>query len=299
MNKPCPTFYEYCNASNKYNLHPELESMITQHSNINQLDNLIFYGPPGSGKYTQALRYIQKYSSTQLKHEKKITINVACKSKIIPFILKMSDIHFEINMAFIECYSKILWDEIYKQIMEIVSSRNTPSIIICRDFQSITPDLLSIFYNYMRNCGKPMPLKFIFLTTALSFMPNSIVESCNLIRVKQPSIEQYSKLSIKNPVCCPHQFICDNIIDKMDSGGKKHIEFRDAMYEIFTCCLNIYDCVAYIIFNMIKNGAITNANVNETSRNILLFLQQYDNNYHPIFHLERFLCQQVLLIDEG
>ena len=38
---------------------------------LNQLKNIIFFGPSGTGKYTQMLKSIKKYSPTELKYEKK------------------------------------------------------------------------------------------------------------------------------------------------------------------------------------------------------------------------------------
>ena len=36
---------------------------------INDMPNILIYGPPGIGKYTEALKIIQKYSSSNLKYE--------------------------------------------------------------------------------------------------------------------------------------------------------------------------------------------------------------------------------------
>ena len=43
--------------------------------NINNMGNLILYGPSGSGKYSQSLRLIKKYSPSELKYDKRITLN--------------------------------------------------------------------------------------------------------------------------------------------------------------------------------------------------------------------------------
>ena len=62
------TFDEYVNKKN--NLHPNLHKM----TNYIQNKNVIFYGPPGIGKYTQVLKYIKNESPSQLKYERKLNI---------------------------------------------------------------------------------------------------------------------------------------------------------------------------------------------------------------------------------
>ena len=68
------SFEEYLNSSNKFNLHPNVNKMIQNFpNNVNDLSNFIFYGPSGSGKYTQVLNLLRKYSPSNLKYDKKVT----------------------------------------------------------------------------------------------------------------------------------------------------------------------------------------------------------------------------------
>ena len=66
-------FEEYINEIHKYNLHPKLEKIYnTFPSKIEDFKNMIFYGPSGTGKYSQMLYAIRKYSNTDLKYERKL-----------------------------------------------------------------------------------------------------------------------------------------------------------------------------------------------------------------------------------
>ena len=48
------SFDDYVTSCEKYNLHPEIENIFNQlPKKIDALENLIIYGPPGVGKYTQ------------------------------------------------------------------------------------------------------------------------------------------------------------------------------------------------------------------------------------------------------
>ena len=66
-------FEEYIAATEKCNLHSELDDIMSRlPKKIDQIENIIIYGPPGSGKYSQVLRILKKYSPSDLKYDKKI-----------------------------------------------------------------------------------------------------------------------------------------------------------------------------------------------------------------------------------
>ena len=68
-------FEEYINENLRENLHMKLNKIYDKFpKNICDLKNLIFFGPSGTGKYTQMLKSIKGYSPTDLKYEKKISI---------------------------------------------------------------------------------------------------------------------------------------------------------------------------------------------------------------------------------
>jgi Cdc6-like AAA superfamily ATPase len=113
-------FNEYINTSNNENLHPNFNKSISQFPNtIENLKNIVFYGPPGIGKYTQVLRCIKKYSPSELKYEKKLI----CNFNKTNYFFKISDIHFEIDMALLGCNAKLLWNDIFINIVDVLSSR--------------------------------------------------------------------------------------------------------------------------------------------------------------------------------
>ena len=153
--------------------------------NLLQLNNLIIYGPPGSGKYTEVLHIINKYSPNNLKYEKKILINYN-KSE---YFIKISDIHYEVDMELLGCNSKILWHEIYASIQDIIKTKNNIGIILCKNFHLINNELLDIFYSYIQNnIINNCIIKFIIITEHISFFPNNILNICNIIKCeKHPS----------------------------------------------------------------------------------------------------------------
>ena len=101
-------FEDYCQSVDKYNMHEELIPQINSFpKNIRELSNIIVYGPTGVGKYSQTLSILKKYSPSQLKYDKKITV-VNEKQN---YTYRISDIHYEIDMSLLGCNSKIMWHE--------------------------------------------------------------------------------------------------------------------------------------------------------------------------------------------
>ena len=218
-------FEEYLQESNRANLHPSLEKMYQRKfpKHVTELPNLIFYGPAGVGKYTQMLRAIRKYSPSELKYEKKIIITQPKEN----YFIKISDIHYEIDMSLLGCNPKNVWHEIYLHVIDIVSStaslnnqNNTNNnklggggggggegggggsvincktgIMVCKNFHDIHSELLEIFYSYMQKnvLYHSVELKFILVTDEISFLPENILQCCFLVRVPRPSKTLYKK----------------------------------------------------------------------------------------------------------
>ena len=103
-------------------------------NDLENIPNFILYGPCGTGKYSEALKIIEKYSSSYLKYEKKMIINSSKNEHII----KISDIHYEIDLENLTCNSKILLNDIYNNIIDAIqSSKDKRGIILCKNFHEI------------------------------------------------------------------------------------------------------------------------------------------------------------------
>ena len=139
-------FEEY---TNNVNMHTKIAKLYDNFPDeLSKFKNLIMYGPSGVGKYSQMLFAIKRYSPSDLKYEKKISINFNKTS----YYFKISDIHYEIDMALLGCQSKLLWNDIYNLIIDIINATksNNMGIIVCKNFHEIHNELLETFYSYMQ-----------------------------------------------------------------------------------------------------------------------------------------------------
>jgi hypothetical protein len=310
-------FEDYIVSNQRENLHPKLTKIFNKFpAKINNLKNLIFYGPSGVGKYTQMLTSIKKYSQTELKYEKKISVNYLKQQ----YFFKISDIHCEVDMSLLGCNSKLLWNEIYTQIIDIISAKSEKSgIIVCKNFQEIHSELLENFYSYMQqNNNIIVNLKYILITEEISFIPDNILNCCEIIHIARPSKAAYNKClktkmpadmaienitNIKNlhssisDLMVPYKIICDKILNEMINIDElKFLKFRDLLYDKFIYNLDITDCIWYIISSLVKQQKLKKKDMSNVLKRTYSFLQYYNNNYRPIYHLENYLFYLTSLI---
>jgi len=305
-------FEDYLTSHAKQPLHPKLtELYATFPPHFPDFKNLIFYGPKGVGKYTQMLAAIQRYSPTDLKYEKKLSVNY---NKHIYFY-KISDVHFEIDMSLLGCHSKMLFNEVYNNILDIVLARNDKhGIIVCKYFHDIHGELLDIFYNYMQTFNHlSIHLKFILITEELSFIPDNIINCCQVIKVPRPSRLLYNKClqqkvtkdvalndisNMKNihaglkQMMRPHEVTCDKILEEILLPPTKPVNYmllRDMLYDIFIYNMDVLECVWYILEKLVKAKKLLAADMSTVLKQTFRFLQYYNNNYRPIYHLENYI----------
>ncbi len=307
-------FEDYTLELERYNLHEEKKEL---YNNLNY-DNLIFYGPSGIGKYSQVLNYINKYSSSNLKYERKIYVEYSNKKQ---YLMKISDVHFEIDMELLGCNAKVLFNEIFQKIIDIILIReNKMGILVCKNFHKIHSELLDIFYSYMQNMKhKNLNLKYILLTEHVSFIPDNILERCKIISFNRPTKTKYSKCfninmndvklneitNIKN-LCNnitifknPNKKLVTKIINLIENYQLiNYLEFRDMIYDILIYELDVLDCMNDIIIYFINNDKINNDNLDNILYELDKFLVYYNNNYRPIYHLERFLLYICISVNE-
>jgi len=190
------TYEDYINQVQLYTMHPELHDVFTNlPSEIEDFENTIVYGPPGVGKYSQVLSLLKRYSPTNLKYDKRI---VSGQDRL-EYQYRISDIHYEIDMAMLGCNSKTIWHDIFFQIVDIISVKQKKvGIIVCKNFHSIHSELLDVFYSYIQQYNHSQTnilVKFCMITENISFIPSNITNSCHILNIKRPSHDTYKHIA--------------------------------------------------------------------------------------------------------
>tara|TARA_Y100000816_G_C26098936_1_gene582049 strand:- start:352 stop:1299 length:948 start_codon:yes stop_codon:yes gene_type:complete len=299
------TFEDYIVSNEKSSLHPVLERNFKKYpKNMEELHNLIFYGPPGCGKYTQVLLFLKQYSQSGLKYEKRVTIT----SNKVPSYYKISDVHIEVDMGMLGCNSKAIWHDIYTHLNDMLNAKaRKVGFVVCKNFHEIHNELLDIFYSYMQSSPNTNVVKFILITEALSFIPDNILECCESIHIPRPSRSAYSTCigkrlhndfqldtldnikNIKDSILVVDMYrnICQEIIEFIEAEEiVKWTEFRDKIYDIFTYNIDVHKCIWMILSNILERNKIEE--IAPIVAKTYTFLRLFNNNYRPIYHLESY-----------
>ena len=331
-------YNEIINENPNYNFNKELLHIISNisnvHTNNEHFINYIFYGPTCSYKYKNALKLLQHFSPTNLKYEKKLHINLT-KTE---FYIKISDIHYEIDVENFIYNSKSLWNEIYNIIYNsIASSSIKRGYIVFRNFDKINYDLLDLLYNYMqKELFSTLNIKYIIITECVSFIPMKILNICKILnfaklnkknihalcnksnkqyfknlnlsskdaehiynKVNNPNIFTYLDISNNMKYIIQHSAICDTYINLICNNNYNITNIRTLLYDILINHLNSHECFFYIIQSLIINKLINCNKIGDLIFNSIFFLKNYNNNYRPIFHLESFTLYLIELINEN
>ena len=298
-----------------------------ENNTFDSLENHIIYGASGIGKYTKALSIIKNYSPSLLKYEKKLTFiynkNTYC--------FKISDIHYEIDMSLLGCNSKLLWHELYNQIVDIISAKNDKrGIILCKNFHDIDNELLEIFFSYMQSqYNKLIDIKFYIITESITFIPENILNYCYHIKLSRPSKNKYNtsldiklkpthlannitniKLLKNNKIINQdknkstniniienHKIQCDDIIEKIiNYEAIEYIKLRESLYDLCIFDQNIMTCIWYILGELIKKNLLDSKKLDSILIETYSFIKLYNNNYRPIYHLEKYILSIVSII---
>ena len=316
-------FEPYVESAISKPLHPKLKTLYATAfpPNINALKNLIFYGPQGTGKYSQVLACISQYSPTRLKYEKRLTVTYNKET----YFIKISDIHFEIDMSLLGCTSKLLWNEMHSQIVDVISARpDMVGIIVCKCFHNIHSELLETFYSYMHMPHhNHLRLKYILVTENIGFIPSNILNSCEIVPVARPTAAMYKKIIAPSPIAKiipenvsnikslqndkndakdatpsemshDHQELFNNLCEYITNVDQiRFAQLRELLYDILIYDFDITECAWHLITELKRKGLLHDDDMSDVLMNTYRFLQYYNNNYRPIYHLENFVFMLV------
>ena len=285
---------DYIAATLACNLHPELEGISGKYHRI-------FYGPSGSGKYTQALRMIYPHSPSQLKYEKKMQLLHNNQS----YWFKFSDVHYELDMELIGCNDKSTWHELFTQIYDIVYTKpSRHGFIVCHHFHTISSELLDIFYSYMQPLDK-VSFTFYLLTESVSFLPSSIRDRCQLIPVIRPS--HTFEACFKRPIPTiltnlkdamhgrSHDYTvaCNTVLEHI-RHGTTYMSMREDIYQLFILDVPVEYFIEYIVCSLLL--LLPKEEWGSLFKVVLQFYKRYQHHYRPLYHLEYFIYSSIKIL---
>jgi hypothetical protein len=169
-----------------------------------------------------------------------------------------------------------------------------------------------------QNTSLGVDIKFILITEELSFIPDNILNCCEVINICRPTKTSYQKCTKRKlpqkikpenitnikllhlyneDLMLQYRIICNKIINNLiNVNDLQFLKFRDVLYDIFIYNLDISDCIWYILSNLVEHKRIKKDYVSKILLKTYCFFQYYNNNYRPIYHVENYLLYLAKLI---
>lgn len=315
MNSSEYHYEEHLDAIKEIDIHPKITKLFDSWVPVWQKKqhNLILYGPAGVGKYSRALQFVSKMYNTPLKYDKRVTVNTSKGEHII----RISDQHYEVDMSLLGCNSKQLWHDIFVHIVDILYSRTKRSgVIVCKNFHEIHSELLDIFYSYIQTSSSPITLSYVLITEQVGFIPPNILAASFLLNVPRPTKTIYKKLSLDAKQVTDvskitsiralkkgvHLTSIDRITDNLVTIITAEINafdfayLREYLYSILINNIPFSDVIYNLLMRLFDEKRIEEEVIMKVLMETYEFLELFNNNYRPIYHLERFVCYLIKIV---
>jgi hypothetical protein len=121
----------------------------------------------------------------------------------------------------------------------------------------------------------------------------------NITNIKE--LKQHKLLSndISSKLVGNKIVVYDNIINLiLNYNAINYLTLRDYLYDICIFDLNINECVWYIIDELCKKDKIDLSKLTKILNDTYKFFKYYNNNYRPIYHLERYILYIIQVVHE-
>ena len=313
-------FCDYLKYLDDYNLHPDLKPVWINYTKYfmehpKNVKHIMVHGPKGVGKYTQVLYFLKQLSPTKLMYDRKLTI----PNQKQECIIRMSDIHCELDFGVLGCNAKTNWSDLYQHILDLAnSSLNKIRFVVCLNIWSIHPELLDVLYFYMRH-NYNVSLSFIIISDSISFLSREIYNICEYIWIKRPSKSKYQTIVTQNIKDLKTQEIlnmsrynnrlklhtnyykplCEPIIAFILNPSKSDFfSLRDNVYNLSIFHININEALLYII-HQVYVLCDTTGKKDKITKYLIDFYEKFYNNYRSIYHLESILINVTKILHES
>ena len=257
-------YVEYCKDCDA----KQYTNILTKYEN----KNIIVYGNNVMKNYIFTLHALKTLSKSELKYSRRIAINYGGED----ILFNISDIHFEVDFSLLGVNQYNIFLTLFNHIKENMIVDKKVFYIVCLNYQDIKLELMNIFYSFMDETK----IRFLILTTELSFICDKIFQSSLIKKVKGETthVNESQKTHIQK---------LTKIIEQKDNNSL--FQLREHLYIFLTLNYRIHECFAEIIFNLIENQYICEKNIHLVLKKFNNFTEKYNNNYRPIYHLESFI----------
>eukprot|EP00835_Amoeboradix_gromovi_P006245 NODE_701_length_5037_cov_0.452318.p1 type:complete len:362 gc:universal NODE_701_length_5037_cov_0.452318:2795-3880(+) len=236
---------------------------------LNDINNFIFYGPRGSGRYTRVKALLMKWLGEQVQHVKLESKNIKIGAKSIDINLLSSNVHTELHPSELGNNDRLVMQYIVKEMASTKSITEHPKVIVILDADLLTQQaqhaLRRTIEVYSRN------LRFIFIVENIGKIISPLVSRCASLRIPAPN-EKIIK-SICSRFCKEENVeIHPNLISELISRNNRNL--KSILLELETASIkyngNVKEVFSVAPDYVLFIAKITNLMVKEQSASQLL-----------------------------
>lgn len=286
-------------------IHPAISAKLCS---LDTPHNLIIYGRKSIGKYYLAMDMVRKFSPLDLQYEKMMPISYNKKT----YTIRISDVHFEIDMQMLGTNSRLIWQSIFTAVLDIAQAAMTKSrtrFIMLKNFQDVSSEMYDLLLCYIDDrITKPANIYYIVITESISLLHNEMLDKFAIVQVPVPSeaallrmngdeVGLWKRPSAKISYNEYEVRIFQNLMQCIDGfTASRCVDLRNGIYDVLIYNLSPLNIIFRIMRHMmIGNDACRIAEVFFRLNDMMI---EYNNNYRPIIHLERFVIYFVDVLGE-
>ena len=311
-------------SSTEINLHVMHPLCVHHMCDQRYLNNKIYYNVDEDKTYNLIRTDLQVQGGNgSIPHEHVIPVET---SKIV-YNMRISEIHYEVDVMVLGCNHRQLWDDIFVKIYDIVRAKPPGrrfGTVVVRGFQHVHPDLHDVFYGYMQRMRHDLTvdISFYIQTSCVSFIHRSILDACEHVNVAKryndmveigrtisaqssPLRKSLSSSKMKGLIDCGaegpseplvsrvHEKACDELIHYVleDHRCTKNVMFnvRDKLYNIMFLYLDMHKSMWYVVCRLSEEIQADDETMFRMTDAYVRCFNGFNTNYRPIYHLERFV----------
>ena len=258
-------------------------------------EDLIVYGTDGSNKEEAVGAFLESASPSSLKYERKLV----CETPKSRFFVRVSDIHYSLDLNLLGPAGLVMWNCIVDQIRgSIAASGKREGLVVCYSVEGYSAEVLNAVGQCIGDLmGRTVRIFFWFITSSMCCLPRRIAECCAVHRVPQGLVVQKSweTLSSEN--------MAKNIFSEIEKGDSLEIgRLRETLYSNEIVLLTIHNIVWPLLRMVVDERAVRGRNMTvrelyKLTKLCLSCCNGYEGSYRPIFHLERLALELSKAVD--